>query len=160
MFNNCRVPTAKRLAGTCRDSGKKGTDEPGYQLQQSPAQPYPAATAAIYPHSRQAYSGEDFLLLGASETDYLLHALEKGDVELPGTLGKTSFTMLWQNTTEGFFADPIYVKNQGFIGWKRVGFPGPRYNYNREVGRYGQVYTLPTVSLAGRDPSRMLKGVI
>lgn len=99
-------------------------------------------------------------MLGASEKDYLLHALEKGDVELPGTSGKTAFTMLWQNTKEGFFADPIYVGNQGFIGWKPVGFPGPRYNYIREIGQYGQVYTLPTVSLAGCDLSRMLKGVI
>lgn len=139
---------------------QKGTDAQGYQLQQSPAQLYPAAIAAINTHCRQAYRGKDFYLLGASDQDSVLHALETGDVELPDAPGKTFFTMLWQNTKEGFFADPIYGGNRGFIGWKLVGFPGPRYNYIREIGQYGQAYPLPTVGLAGRDPSRMLEGGI
>jgi gluconate 2-dehydrogenase gamma chain len=55
--------------------------------------------------------------------------------------------MLLQNVTEGFFADPMYGGNRDFIGWKLIGFPGPRYNYVEEIEQYGKPYTLPPVSL-------------
>ena len=51
---------------------------------------------------------------------------------LPACPARRSSTMLWQNTQEGFFADPLYGGNRDFAGWKLIGFPGPRYNY---VGR-------------------------
>jgi gluconate 2-dehydrogenase gamma chain len=59
--------------------------------------------------------------------------------------------MLVQNTVEGFFADPIYGGNKNFIGWRLIGFPGPRYNYVAEIGQYGKRYDMPFVSLSGRD---------
>ena len=31
--------------------------------------------------------------------------------------------MLWQNTNEGFFADPMYGGNRDFAGWKLIGLP-------------------------------------
>jgi gluconate 2-dehydrogenase gamma chain len=63
--------------------------------------------------------------------------------------------MLVQNTVEGFLADPIYGGNRDFIGWKLIGFPGPRYNYVDEIEQYGQQYGGPLVSIAGNErPSR------
>jgi len=58
--------------------------------------------------------------------------------------------MLWQNTQEGYLADPMYGGNRDFAGWKLIGFPGPRYNYVAEIGQFGKPYTLPTVGLKGR----------
>jgi gluconate 2-dehydrogenase gamma chain len=66
--------------------------------------------------------------------------------------------MLWQNTGEGFFADPMYGGNRDFAGWKLVGFPGPRYNYVNEIEQYGKPYTLPTVGLMGRNGSVVRRG--
>jgi gluconate 2-dehydrogenase gamma chain len=84
--------------------------------------------------------------------DDVLHALEKGTVPMPGIPGDTFFQALLQNTQEGFFADPIYGGNRNFIGWKLIGFPGPRYNYLDEIGKFGQPYNQPFVSLGGRAP--------
>ena len=86
----------------------------------------------------------------------MLHRLESGDLRLPGleaaaTSAKDFFALLWQNTQEGFLADPMYGGNRNFVGWRLVGFPGPRYNYVNEITAYGKRYTLPPVGLLGRD---------
>ena len=61
-----------------------------------------------------------------------------------------------KDATYSYFADPMYEGNRGFAGWKLVGYPGPRYNYDNEIRHYGQPYPLPTVGLLGRDPSRRI----
>ena len=48
---------------------------------------------------------------------------------LNGVDGKTFFTMLLQNTKEGYFSDPIYGGNRGMAAWKMIGFPGAHYDY-------------------------------
>ena len=37
---------------------------------------------------------------------------------------KLFFDLLWRNTEEGYFADPMYGGNRNKAGWKLVGFPG------------------------------------
>ncbi|MDQ6629034.1 MAG: gluconate 2-dehydrogenase subunit 3 family protein [Pseudomonadota bacterium] len=59
---------------------------------------------------------------------------------------------------QGFFADPICLGNRNFIGWKLIGYPGPRYNYDADILRFGEHYPLPMVGLMGRDPSRQPTG--
>lgn len=131
-----------------------GTKQQGYQSQRTPAQVYRAAIAAIDERARKD-DGAAFAALDASRRDRWLHALEGGKVELGDHVdAKTFFTLLWQNTQEGFFADPIYGGNRGFAGWKLIGYPGPRYNYIGSINRFGERYPLPTVGLTGRDPSR------
>jgi gluconate 2-dehydrogenase gamma chain len=78
-------------------------------------------------------------------------ALEDAKIELANAPAKEFFTMLWENTGEGFFADPIYGGNRDFTGWKLIGYPGPRYNYVNEIEQYGKRYAMPTVGLAGRS---------
>ncbi len=132
----------------------KGTKFQGYQSKRTPAELYRAAIAAIDVHCQVAFDRQVFAALGADDQDEVLRGLEKEEIALPGVVAKTFFDMLWQNTQEGFFADPMYEGNRDFIGWKLVGFPGPRYNYVSEIAHYGQPYPLPTVGLLGRDPSR------
>lgn len=132
----------------------RGTKQQGYQLQRTPAQLYRVAIAAIDGHCRGGKGNAVFAALPAEQQDSLLHELENDRLELSGVSGTGFFEMLWQNTQEGYFADPIYEGNRDFAGWKLVGFPGPRYNYIDDIGRYGQGYPLPTVGLMGRDPSR------
>ena len=59
--------------------------------------------------------------------------------------------MLWQNTQESYFADPMYGGNRNFAGWKLIGFPGPRYNYVDDISQFGKPYKQPTVGLSGRS---------
>ncbi|MHB8743172.1 MAG: gluconate 2-dehydrogenase subunit 3 family protein [Sulfuricaulis sp.] len=135
---------------------KDGTDEQGYQLKLTPAQLYRVGIQDIGDYCRRIFNNKSFAELGIVDQDKVLHGLENGEIELNGAPAKEFFSMLWQNTGEGFFADPIYGGNRDFAGWKLVGFPGPRYNYADEIEQYGKPYTLPTVGLIGRDgtPSR------
>ena len=128
-----------------------GTKEQGYQLKLTPAQVYRAAIADIDAHTRSKYGNKAFAELDAKTQDEVLHALEKGDLELPHAPADAFFSLLVDNTVEGFLADPLYGGNRDFIGWKLVGFPGPRYNYVAEIEQYGKKYDMPFVSIAGRD---------
>ncbi len=134
-----------------------GTKEQGYQRRRTPAELYRAAILAIDSRSRHA-SNKSFAALPPHEQEDLLHALEEGQLDLGDVSGETFFTLLWQNTQEGFFADPLYLGNRNFIGWKLIGYPGPRYNYDGAIRRFGERYPLPTVGLMGRDPSRQPAG--
>jgi len=128
----------------------KGTPEQGYQLALTPAQLYRAAIADIEAHCAHKL-GKRFAALSAADQDATLHALEKGDLELPHASAKDFFEMLLKNTQEGFLADPLYGGNRGFAGWRLIGFPGPRYNYMFDITQYGKPCTLPTVGLLGRN---------
>jgi gluconate 2-dehydrogenase gamma chain len=149
-------PYGKAVNWYMRGPFGKGTEEQGYQLERNPAQLYRAAIAAIDAHCGAQFGGKTFRQIAPADQDELLHALEKDKLKLPGVSGKAFFTMLWDNTKEGFFADPMYGGNRNFIGWRLVGFPGPRYNYVSEIRHFGQPYTMPTVGILGRDPSRRL----
>ena len=131
-----------------------GTPEQGWQSKLGPAQMYRAAIAATEAHCAGQYGGRRFSQLDAATQDKLLHGLEKGDIQLAQADAKAFFELLWQNTQEGFLADPMYGGNRGFAGWKLIGFPGPRYNYVAEIKQYGKRYTQQTVGLLGRDPDR------
>ncbi|MFK2899513.1 gluconate 2-dehydrogenase subunit 3 family protein [Dyella jejuensis] len=128
-----------------------GTEQQGYQLSLTPSELYRSAIPFVEAHCRQLY-GAIFAVLPSSKQDDVLHALEKGNVPMTGIPKDTFFEALLQNTMEGFFADPIYGGNRDFIGWKLIGFPGPRYNYLEEIGKFGQPYNQPFVSLGGRVP--------
>jgi len=129
---------------------QKGTEQQGYQLKLTPAQLYRAAIKDIDEYCRRTLQ-KAFADLAAPDQDKVLHGLEKGEIELPGAPAKEFFNLLWENTGEGFFADPIYGGNREFAGWKLIGYPGPRYNYVNEIEQYGKRYAMPTVGLAGRS---------
>lgn len=130
----------------------RGVDTQGYQLRYTPAQIYRQAISGIDAHCRKQYQ-QPFAKLKAEQQDAVLHALEDGKVDLGELPAKTFFQLFWQNTQEGYLADPAYGGNRDFAGWKLIGFPGPRYNYVREIRQYGQPYQQPFVSLIGRAPT-------
>ena len=136
-----------------------GTKEQGYQRKRTPSEVYRAAIAAIDDHARRS-SNKPFAALAPNDRDALLHDLEDGSLDLGDVSAKTFFALLWENTQQGFFADPIYLGNRNFIGWKLIGYPGPRYNYDAAIRRFGVRYPLPMVGLMGRDPSRQPAGPI
>ena len=135
-----------------------GTAEQGYQSPHTPADLYRIAIHDLDAYCQHTYSGKIFSDLAPADQDKVLTALDHGGIKLAKAPGKAFFTMLWQNTQEGFLADPMYGGNRNFIGWKLIGFPGPRYNYSDEITQYGKPYTLPTVGILGRDGTRTLKG--
>ncbi|HET6628156.1 MAG TPA: gluconate 2-dehydrogenase subunit 3 family protein [Woeseiaceae bacterium] len=126
-----------------------GSEEQGYQMRYSPAELYRHCIPRVDAWCRDRYGG-NFAELRAAQQDETLSALENGAIDLGVFDPRDFFRMLWQNAREGFLADPMYGGNQQFIGWKLIGFPGPRYNYARYITQYGKPYPLPTTGLLGR----------
>ena len=81
----------------------------------------------------------------------LLKGLEHGEIKLDGGVdSKVFFTMLLQNTKEGYFADPMYGGNKDMAAWKMIGFPGAHYDYKAWAGRHGERVPFAPVGLMGR----------
>lgn len=129
----------------------RGAREQGYQLPYTPAQIYRLSIPRVDSHC-QAKLGARFAALHADQQDRVLHDLQDGKIDLGEIPSTNFFGLLWQNTQEGFLADPIYGGNRDFAGWKLIGFPGPRYNYLEDIEKYGKPYKRPFVSLGGREP--------
>jgi len=133
----------------------KGTPQQGYQSRFSPAQFYRAAIAAIDRHVGEQSAGAVFAALGPDDQDKLLKRMESGELQLgDGVDSKSFFTMLLQNTKEGYFSDPIYGGNKDMGAWKMIGFPGARYDYKEWVARHGEAFPNPPVGLKGRPAWR------
>jgi len=129
----------------------KGTPQQGYQSRFSPAQLYRAAIAAIDSYVSANLGAASFAKLASADQDKLLKGLESGDIKLDGGVdSKSFFTMLLQNTKEGYFSDPIYGGNKDMGAWKMIGFPGAHYDYKEWVTRHGERVPFPPVSFKGR----------
>jgi gluconate 2-dehydrogenase gamma chain len=128
----------------------KGTPEQGYQSRFSPAQLYRHAIPAIESWVGQNHKGARFKGLAAADQDALLKGLESGSIQLGDVDGKAFFSMLLQNTKEGYFSDPIYGGNRDMAAWKMIGFPGAHYNYRDWVTRHGERVPFEQVSFMGR----------
>jgi gluconate 2-dehydrogenase gamma chain len=128
----------------------KGEKTQGYQSKMSPAEVYRAAIKAIDAYCNGKFSGKKFAALTTEQQDQVLTGLEKGDIKLDGADAKSFFTMLLQNTTEGFFSDPLYGGNKDMAGWKLLGFPGAHYDYRPYVKKHNQKLGLAPVGIKGR----------
>jgi gluconate 2-dehydrogenase gamma chain len=126
-----------------------GEPTQGWQMQ-NPAEVYRTAIAEINRFTMDA-KGAAFSHLPINDQDEILKSLESGTAKLKGRIeSKAFFTLLLQNTMEGFFSDPLYGGNREMAAWKLIGFPGARYNNRPYVTRHGEPYPLPPVSLNGR----------
>ncbi|HUH91756.1 MAG TPA: gluconate 2-dehydrogenase subunit 3 family protein [Casimicrobiaceae bacterium] len=130
---------------------REGIEQQGYQLKLTPAQLYRAAIRAIDAKVKAQHGGKTFAQLDPAAQDAVLDAIDKDQLQITGAPVRAFFEMLVRNTVEGFLADPIYGGNRDFIGWKLIGFPGPRYNYVAEIEQYGKKYDMPFVSIGGVD---------
>jgi gluconate 2-dehydrogenase gamma chain len=126
------------------------TDAPaelGYQLQLTPQQLYRLGIAATDAWCKTTY-GKVLAAQDSATRDIILHKMESGEVVFDGFPVKAFFSLLVQNTREGFFCDPIHGGNKGMIGWTQIGFPGARADFMDWVERNEQ-YPFPVVSIRG-----------
>ena len=101
----------------------EGAPEQGFQSRLTPQEIYRIGIHEINEFCRARYE-KLFEHLPAARQDEVLKALEQDKVELPSLSLKLFFDLLWRNTEEGYFADPMYGGNRGKVGWKLLGFPG------------------------------------
>lgn len=104
-------------------------------------------------------SGKDFLELSPEEQDDVLEAMSEQPRPQPVFLepqtlansgqggppptnqpvndeGLGFFDMLVLHTRQGFYADPVYGGNKDQIGWRVIGYPGPKSLADTVAGRY------------------------
>jgi gluconate 2-dehydrogenase gamma chain len=124
-----------------------GTPEQGWQSPLTPREVYRAGIAETDAHCAATLGGA-FHLLGADRQDDVLRALESGALALPSLSGSLFFALLWRNTEEGFFADPVHSGNRDKIGWRLIGFPGVgASDYATHMARFGVPYRVAPVSI-------------
>ena len=95
--------------------------------------------------------GSGFAELDPDRQDELLAALESGRTSGWSAESATSeefFETLRVHTIIGFLADPKYGGNRDYVGWKLVGYPGPRH----DMGGY-----VPA-QMIGDEPIRTIWG--
>jgi gluconate 2-dehydrogenase gamma chain len=103
--------------------------EHGYQGKDAPQQTYRAGIPLL---------GADFAGASAEQQDQRLEKIEETHF----------FQLLRLHTLEGMFCDPLHGGNMGMVGWKLIGFPGPRMNYRDQIDKhFGQTYSLAPMSL-------------
>lgn len=123
-----------------------GTPQQGFQSRLTPQEIYKVGILEANQHCTKQY-GKNFEFLTGAQQDEVLQALEHGKVALPSLSSKLFFDILWRNTEEGFFADPIYGGNRDKVGWKLLGFPGVASGaYNGHVDN-PEVYRAEPVSI-------------
>jgi gluconate 2-dehydrogenase gamma chain len=132
----------------------EGTPQQGYQSPLTPRELYRAAIAEV---DRLCLSrhGRRFSELDPAQQDAVLHGLEEGTLALEAAPAQLFFWLLWQNTKEGFFADPVYGGNRGKVGWKLVGFPGVAAAYTEQIEKHGAPYRVEPVSIADLRSGRV-----
>lgn len=125
----------------------EGTPQQGYQSPLTPKEVYRTAIAETN-HYCNVKHGKTFDELATAQQEEVLGDLEAGKVALELVPARLFFNMLWANTREGFFADPMYGGNRDKIGWKLVGFPGVAAVYTEHIEKYNQPYRVVPVSIA------------
>jgi gluconate 2-dehydrogenase gamma chain len=91
--------------------------EHGYQGKENPQQIYRAGIPLL---------GDDFTSIPGDQQDLRLQKVEESHF----------FQLLRSHTIEGMFCDPLHGGNVGMVGWKLIGFPGPRMSYRYEIDKY------------------------
>ncbi|MFJ3681444.1 gluconate 2-dehydrogenase subunit 3 family protein [Pseudomonas sp. NPDC090208] len=127
------------------------TDAPaemGYQLQLAPQQLYRLGIAAIDSWCL-AQTKKNFASQDSATRDQILGKIEAGELHFDDVPAKAFFSLLVQNTREGFFCDPIHGGNKELVGWRQIGFPGARADFMDWVER-NEPYPFPPVSIAGK----------
>ncbi|KAF1030982.1 MAG: Gluconate 2-dehydrogenase subunit 3 [Pseudomonas sp.] len=121
--------------------------EMGWQSKLVPKDIYRLGIAATDAWCK-AMNGKVFAEQDSATREKLLHQLEVGDAQFDAVPAKIFFSLLLQNTKEGFFCDPIHGGNKGMVGWTLIGFPGARADFMDWVERNEQ-YPFPPVSIRG-----------
>jgi len=144
----------RQLAGSWGSHGRnyrmgpwlEGTPQQGYQSRFTPQEVYRIAIREIDQHCRTTFD-RPFAQLRPEAQVEMLKALEADKIALPSLSSKFFFDLLWRNTDEGFFSDPLYGGNRDMVGWKLLGFPGLPSSQYRELLTSHEPYHAEPVSV-------------
>jgi Gluconate 2-dehydrogenase subunit 3 len=113
-----------------------GTPQQGYQLPLTPAELYRVGIADLNAWCAKTRDGKTFDQLPTADRVTALKAVEAGQAEFAQVPPRVFFSLLLNNTMEGYFADPIHGGNRNAAVWKMIGFPGAIGMYADEIEKY------------------------
>ena len=83
--------------------------------------------------------GSGFAGISPEEQDQRLEKIERSRF----------FGLFRGHCVEGMMCDPLHKGNDGLVGWKLIGFPGPQLSYQNDlVAYYGKPYRVAPQSLS------------
>jgi gluconate 2-dehydrogenase gamma chain len=124
----------------------EGTPQQGYQSRFTPQEVYRIAIREVNQYCKAEFD-QRFAQLTSDRQFRLLQQLEKDEIALPSLSSKFFFDLLWRNTEEGYFADPLYGGNRDKVGWKLLGFPGLPSGQYRQLVTSSEPYHAEPVSV-------------
>ena len=86
---------------------------------------YRSGLAAIESHCRNVHGGS-FVELATDAQDAVLERVEAGALGGSASPPPGFFALIRQHAIEGMFCDPRWGGNAERIGWKLIGYPGPK----------------------------------
>ena len=113
----------------------EGTPEQGYQLRMTPSELFRNGILDVNAHVRDNYK-RTFDALAEADRVAVLTQLEKREIQLPTVPTAVFFTLLYDLTMQGYFADPLHGGNKGKGAWKMIGFPGIGAMYADKIEAY------------------------
>jgi gluconate 2-dehydrogenase gamma chain len=133
----------------------EGTPQQGFQSRLTPQEIYRAAIRETDIHCSRQH-GKAFAFLAPAQQDEVLRGLEEGTIELESVPSRLFFGLLWRNTEEGYFSDPMYGGNRDKVGWKLIGFPGvAASDYPAHMEQYNEPYLVEPVSIIDVQEGRV-----
>jgi gluconate 2-dehydrogenase gamma chain len=114
----------------------EGTPQQGYQLPLAPAELYRVGLADLDAWCRKTRGGKTFDQLPVADRTAALKDVEAGKAEFAQVPARAFFSILLNNTMEGYFADPIHGGNRNAAVWKMIGFPGAIGMYADDIEKY------------------------
>ena len=125
-----------------------GVPTQGDQLGSTMRDRYRMGVDGIQAYAQKQYQ-KNFKALTPEQQDQILRDMEAGTATgFTGITGQQFFQLLVGHVKAGFLADPVYGGNRDLAGWKMIGYPGAQIVYQDWIGRYGQKFTGPFMSLA------------
>ncbi|SDI46328.1 gluconate 2-dehydrogenase gamma chain [Pseudomonas delhiensis] len=128
----------------------EGPAELGPQSRLSPREIYRLGIAEVQRHCQRQFAGKRFEALPREAQEAVLTQLERGEPAFEACPAALFFGQIWQNTREGYLADPVHGGNRSMASWRMIGFPGARADFTDWVDRPNQAYPQGPVSIAGK----------
>ena len=97
---------------------------------------YTEALAAVDGHAVSTYR-RPFVALQPEEQDEIVSALERGAIPGIADIDGSFFELLRRHLIEGMFGDPHWGGNAGLLGWRLIGYQGPRLVWTVDDQRLG-----------------------
>lgn len=113
----------------------EGTPEQGYQLRMTPSELVRNGILDLNAQLRAKYK-KTFDALAENERIAVLTQLEQREIDLATVPTAVFFSLVFDLTVQGYFADPLYGGNKGKATWKMIGFPGIGAMYADKIETY------------------------